>query len=110
MFGYYEQLLQLADVPKVDAEIIRIRNFNESLQLAGYDVSLMEMFVDSAIDLLVKVRDAVQRQDDDDAFLLEAMNNESESPSIVFCFKARSHAHRPLRVPGRFQCRSQSWR
>ena len=87
IFGYFEKLLQLGDPQKVVQEMTRLQTLTESLPMAGYDMTMVDMFVESTMDLLEKVRQSVERKETTDTLLLEAFNEHGDSDSIVFSFK-----------------------
>lgn len=87
VFGYLEQLLQQRDPAKISQEIVRLTAFNASFSAVGFEPDVVEMFVESAMELLEKMRQALLRQDVDEAVLFQTMNNEEESNSILYYFK-----------------------
>ena len=87
VFGYFEQLLQQRDPAKISQEIARLTAFSASFNAVGFEPDVVEMFVESAMELLEKMRQALLRQDVDEAVLFETMSNEEESNSILYYFK-----------------------
>ena len=87
VFGYLEQLLQQRDPAKISQEIARLTAFSASFNAVGFEPDVVEMFVESAMELLEKMRQALLRQDVDEAVLFQTMNNEEESNSILYYFK-----------------------
>ena len=87
VFGYFEQLLQSGDPHKVAHEMLRLKEFNSSFHVVGFELDMVEMFVDSAMELLEKIREALLQQNMDETLLLQTMNDPDESNSIVYYFK-----------------------
>ena len=87
VFGYFEQLLHLRSAEKVAEESRRIEDFNHVLEVAGYDLSMIEDFKEETMDLLGKVQHAISVGELDGSILLQAFNVEEVSSSIVFHFK-----------------------
>lgn len=54
----------------------------------GFDSEMVELFMEPAMELLEKMREALLRQDSNDTFLVQTMNNDDESNSILYYFKA----------------------
>ncbi len=89
VFGYFEQLLQVGDPAKITEVIAFLNSFNDYLPAAGFEIAMVEMFMESAMELLEKMHEALQRQELDGTILLDTMTNEEESNTIVFYFKVR---------------------
>src|SRR5271168_4950739 len=87
VFGYLEQLLQQRDPAKISQEIVRLTAFSASFSAVGFESDVVEMFVESAMELLEKMRQALLRQDVDEAVLFQTMKNEEKSNSILYYFK-----------------------
>ena len=87
VFGYFEQLLQYGDSLKIAHEMLRLKEFSSSFPVVGFELDMVEMFMDSAMELFEKVREALRHQNTDDTFLLQTMNDTDESNSIVYYFK-----------------------
>ena len=87
IFGYCEQLLGRGDAMKIASEMARLKAFNLSLPALDFDVETVEMFMEPAMELLEKMQNALLRHDGDDTFLLEAMNRDDDSNSILYYFK-----------------------
>jgi hypothetical protein len=87
VFGYLEQLFQQRDPAKISQEIARLTAFSASFSAVGLEPDVVEMFVESAMEQLEKMRQALLRQDVDEAVLFQTMNNEEESNSILYYFK-----------------------
>jgi hypothetical protein len=75
---------------KVASEMARLKAFNPSLPALDFDLETVEMFMDPAMELLEKMQNALLRQDRDNTFLLETMNRDDDSSSILFYFKVCS--------------------
>jgi hypothetical protein len=99
VFGYLEQLLQQGDPAKISQEIARLTVFSTSFSAVGFESDVVEMFMESAMELLEKMRQALLRQDVDEAVLYQTMNNEEESNSILYYFKVCIKNERETRPP-----------
>lgn len=104
VFGYLEQLLQQGDPAKISQEIARLTVFSTSFGAVGFESEMVEMFMDSAMELLEKMRQALLRHDVDDAVLFQTMNNEEESNSVLYYFKVCIKHERETRRPSRDYC------
>jgi hypothetical protein len=98
VFGYLEQLLQQGDPAKISQEIARLTAFSTSFSAVGFESDVVEMFMESAMELLEKMRQALLRQDVDEAALFQAMNSEEESNSILYYFKVCIKNERETRL------------
>src|SRR5438309_1782806 len=87
VFGYLEQLLQQGDPAKISQEIARLTTFSTSFSAVGFESDVVEMFMESAMELLEKMRQALLQRDVDGAVLFQTMNSEEESNSILYYFK-----------------------
>jgi len=80
----------------------RLKAFNLSLPALDFDLETVEMFMEPAMELLEKMQNALLRQDRDDTFLLETMNRDDDSNSILYYFKVCSsriqHKSSPLKA------------
>jgi hypothetical protein len=99
VFGYLEQLLQQGDPAKISQEIARLTAFSTSFSAVGFESDVVEMFMESAMELLEKMRQALLRQDVDEAVLFQTMNIEEESNSILYYFKVCIKNERETRGP-----------
>jgi hypothetical protein len=99
VFGYLEQLLQQGDPAKISQEIARLTAFSTSFSAVGFESDVVEMFMESAMELLEKMRQALLRQDVDEAVLFQTMNSEEESNSILYYFKVCIKNERETRAP-----------
>jgi hypothetical protein len=100
IFGYFEQLLQHGDAVKIASEMARLKAFNPSLPALDFDLETVEMFMEPAMELLEKMQNALLRQDRDSTFLLETMNRDEDSNSILYYFKVcRSRVKRRSSSP-----------
>ena len=104
VFGYLEQLLQQGDPAKISQEIVRLTDFSASFSAVGFESETVEMFMDSAMELLEKMRHALLRHDVDEAVLFQTMNNEDESNSVLYYFKVCIKNERETRRPSRDYC------
>lgn len=90
IFGYLEQLFQLGDPIKVASEMARLKDFKTSLPVVGFDLEMVEMFMEPTMELLEQMHNALLRRDLDNTFLLQTMNSNEESNSILYYFKVCS--------------------
>jgi hypothetical protein len=75
---------------KIASEMARLKAFNPSLPALDFDLETVEMFMEPAMELLEKMQNALLRQDRDNTFLLETMNRDDDSNSILYYFKVCS--------------------
>ena len=87
MFGYFEQLLKYGDPQKLIREHDRLRSLSDELPALGFEFSMIEMFMEYSLELLQKLREALERGENGESILLETLNDPSESDSVVFFFK-----------------------
>lgn len=89
IFGYLEEVVHLADPAKLSQVIAFLNSFTEFFPTAGFEIAMVEMFMDSAMELLEQMRLALERQALDEALaiLLRTMNDDQESNTIVYYFK-----------------------
>lgn len=59
------------------------------LVAVGYDFTMVELFVDETMDLFDSLQQAMESGGRADRILLETLNEENTSNSIVFHFKVR---------------------
>jgi hypothetical protein len=95
IFGYLEQLLQHGDPAKIASEIARLKAFNTSFPAVGFNSDMVELFMEPAMELLDKMHEALLRQDRNDTLLLQTMNSDDESNSILYYFKVCNPAKKP---------------
>ena len=74
----------------MDHEVARIRSLGETLPGLGYEPMMTDMFFESTMELLGKVRQAVEQGDQSEFVLTNTLNEQSESDSILFFFKVCS--------------------
>ena len=89
VFGYFETLLAAGDVQVIIQEITRIRSFDETMRMVGIDYDMVVDLFDYTWELLDKIRFAAESQSQDDNMLMETFNDEGQSNSIIYHFKAR---------------------
>jgi len=87
VFGYFETLLQLGDMQIVMQETVRLRSFEETMRMAGIDYEILSVMFDDTWELLEDIQKAVERQDKSEDVLLNILNDENRSNSIVYHFK-----------------------
>ena len=86
VFGYFENMLS-QELDKVAAEKERIQNFSNAFVAVGYELPMVELFVEETIALFDSVHEAIRSGNRSDLLLLEAFNDENRSNTIVFHFK-----------------------
>jgi hypothetical protein len=72
---------------KIASEMTRLKAFSASFPAVSLDLETVEMFMESTIALLDEMQNALLRHDPDDTFLLQAMNDDEQSNSILYYFK-----------------------
>lgn len=90
VFGYFETLLAAGDIQMIIQEITRIRSFDDTMRMAGIDYDMVADLFDYTWELLEKIRSTVESHSQDDSMLMETFNDEGQSNSIIYHFKARN--------------------
>lgn len=89
-FGYFETLFALRDTLRVQQELDRIKSLNTLLDQVGQQEHLYEIFVDATIEIFEQISAAIQNGEQDEAFLVNAFNEEYNSNAIITHFRVRS--------------------
>ncbi|KAJ9606596.1 hypothetical protein H2200_008604 [Cladophialophora chaetospira] len=102
VFGYFEILLKSGDFSLITQEEVRIRSHEQTMRTAGlsYDI-IVDMF-DYTWELFDALKSAAERGDKDEAVLLQSLNDENASNSIVYHFKMMTSAFMQL-YPDRYE-------
>ena len=87
MFGYFENLLQLGDVGLVVQEMTRLKTFEDTMRMIGIDYDIVVDLFECTWDVFEDLRKAAERQDTRDSVVLQYLNNENISNSVVYHFK-----------------------
>lgn len=88
VFGYFEVLLQLEDLQKIEQERIRLKTFDATMNAAGIPVDMLEDMFDCTYSLLNSIKAAIEAGDKTQSTILQAMNDEGDSSCILYHFKA----------------------
>ncbi|KIW13004.1 hypothetical protein PV08_08191 [Exophiala spinifera] len=87
MFGYFEILLSSGDIGLVAREKERLQGFEQTMRAVGVDYDLLVDMFDYTWDLFDAIKDAIQRGEQSEKILMEALNDQGSSNSIVYHFK-----------------------
>ncbi len=89
-FGYFETLLRLGDVPKIRAELARLKGCNETmLEASGFDVGMCEDFTDVTFEMLEAMISSLPNHEGG-ASLLASFNDDSISAAVTYHFRVRA--------------------
>lgn len=97
VFSYFEILLNSGDFSLVQSEKIRFETYADTMRMVGIDYDLMIDMFDCTWDLFDKIMQATQRNDKSDKVILDILNDEIMSNSIVYHFKMVTSAFMKLR-------------
>ncbi|KAK5069582.1 hypothetical protein LTS08_007621 [Lithohypha guttulata] len=97
VFCYFEILLNSMDPGLVQAEKIRFESYGDTMKMVGIDYDLMVDMFDYTWELFDAVTQAVQTNGQRDSVILNIMNDENKSNSIVYHFKMVTSAYMKLR-------------
>ena len=89
VFGYFEMLLSLGDAQLVEQETVRLKSFEDTMRMVGVDYDILSVMFDDTWDLFENIRKAVEERIHDDGVILNILNDENRSNSIVYHFKVR---------------------
>ncbi|KAK5937840.1 hypothetical protein PMZ80_009969 [Knufia obscura] len=96
VFSYFELLLHSGDPGLVQLEKIRFETFADMMTQIGMDYSLLADMFDYTWQLFDKVIEAVQNNVPDDNIILNILNDENPSNSVVYHFKMVTSAYMQL--------------
>lgn len=74
---------------RVQRELARIKSLNTLLDQVGQQEHLYEIFVDATEELFAQTSAAIQNGDQDEAFLVNAFNEEYNSNAVITHFRVR---------------------
>lgn len=99
VFGYFEILLNSRDLELVQAEKTRFESFEDMMRMVGIDYDIIIDMFGYTWELFDKIKAAIQANVwDENAVLLEDMNDQMKSDSIVYHFKMVTSAYMQLRA------------
>ncbi|KIX04933.1 uncharacterized protein Z518_05804 [Rhinocladiella mackenziei CBS 650.93] len=87
VFGYFEILLKSGDLGLIAQELVRLQSFEQTMRAVGIDYDIIIDMFDYTWELFDAIKSAIERGDKNEAVLLEALNDENKSNSIVYHFK-----------------------
>jgi hypothetical protein len=87
VFGYFEILLKSRDFGLVAQEEVRLRSHEQTMRAAGIDYDIIIDMFDYTWELFGAIKSAAERGDTNEAVLLQSLNDENISNSIVYHFK-----------------------
>ena len=96
VFGYFEILLKSGDPDLIVQEKVRLQSFEQTMRTAGIDYDIIVDMFDYTWDLFDDLHKAIARGDQSEAVLMEAMNDENMSNSIVYHFKVGPLSLNPM--------------
>lgn len=89
VFGYFELLLNSADIGLIVQEKIRIQTFEDTMKMAGCDYDLLADMFDYTWELFDEIRRAVEKGITDENIVMNVLNTSEKSDAIVYHFKVR---------------------
>ncbi len=93
VFGYFEILFRSGDLGLITTEEVRLRSHEQTMRAAGIDYDIIIDMFDYTWELFDALKSAVERGDTDEVYLLQVLNDENMSNSIVYHFKVSSSSH-----------------
>lgn len=97
VFSYFEILLNSGDIDLVQSEKIRFDTFQDTMKMVGIDYDIIIDMFDYTWELFDSITKAIQNNIWDDSVILEFMNDQVKSDSIVYHFKMVTSAFMQLR-------------
>lgn len=98
VYSYFEKILASGDIALAQQEKIRIQTFEDTMKMVGIDYDIIVDMFDYTWELFDKIMQAVEHQNLNDQVVLEDMNDEIKSNSIVYHFKMMTSAYMQLRA------------
>lgn len=98
VYSYFEKLLLSGDIALVQQEKVRIQTFEDTMKMVGIDYDIIVDMFDYTWELFDKIMQAVQHHNLSEHVVLEDMNDEIKSNSIVYHFKMMTSAFMQLRA------------
>ena len=77
------------------SESIRLQSFKDTMIMAGIDYEILQDMFDDTWELFESIRQAAETGIKNENVVLNALNNEFKSESIIYHFKARSSGTSP---------------
>jgi ubiquitin thioesterase protein OTUB1 len=87
VFGYFEILLKSGDIDLIVQEKVRLQSFEQTMRAVGIDYDIIVDMFDYTWDLFDDIHRALGRGNQSESVLLESMNDENKSNSIVYHIK-----------------------
>jgi hypothetical protein len=87
VFGYFELLFKSRDLNTVVQEEVRLRSHEQTMRSAGIDYDIIIDMFDYTWELFDAIKAALERGDNSEIVLLQSLNDENVSNSIVYHFK-----------------------
>ncbi|OKP08643.1 Ubiquitin thioesterase otubain-like [Penicillium subrubescens] len=91
-FGYFETLFALRDPTRLQHELIRIKSLSLLLGQVGQPEQLYGVFVDATADIFERTFAAIQNGERNEAFLVNAFNEEYNSNAVLTYFRLLTSA------------------
>lgn len=98
VFSYFEILLNSRDIDLLEAEKIRFDSFQDTMKMVGIDYDIIIDMFDYTWELFDNIARAIRSNISDDNVILEFMNDQVKSDSIVYHFKMVTSAYMQLRA------------
>ncbi|OAL21025.1 hypothetical protein AYO22_08309 [Fonsecaea multimorphosa] len=102
VFGYFEILLRSGDPSLITQELVRLRSFEQTMRSVGIDYDIIIDMFDYTWELFDALKAAVERRDTNESVLLDSLNDENISNSIVYHFKMMTSSFMQLQ-PDRYE-------
>jgi len=96
VFSYFELLLHSGDPSLVQLEKIRFETFADTMTQIGMDYELLADMFEYTWQLFDRIAEAVQNNVPDDSIVLNILNDENPSNSVVYHFKMVTSAYMQL--------------
>ncbi len=90
VFGYFEILLKSQSLATITQELVRLQSFEHVMRTVGIDYDIIIDMFDYTWELFEALKSAAERGDKNESVILDSMNDENKSDSIVYHFKVRS--------------------
>lgn len=87
IFAYFEILLKSGDVGLISQEKVRLQSFEQTMRAVGIDYDIIVDMFDYTWEFFDEILKAMQQGQHNEAVLLQAMNDENQSNSIIYHFK-----------------------
>ena len=87
VFGYFETLLRSGDPGFITQELVRLQSFEQTIRAVGIEYDLMVDMFDYTWELFDAIKAAAELGGTNVAVVLESLNDEIKSNSIIYHFK-----------------------